>query len=148
MNEMNVSRRQIVSTRVFKASRELLWKAWTSPDHVAKWWGPNGFTNEFYEFEFKVGGVWRFDMIGPNGARYPNRNVFAELVEPEKIVLNHVSEPKFLLTVVFEKVPEGTKLTWTQLFETVEDYDKVKGVAIPGNEENLDRLGKVATSLA
>lgn len=146
MNETNAKDRQIISSRLFKAPRELLWKAWSSPIHLAKWWGPHGFTNEFYEFEFKVGGTWRFDMIGPNGARYPNRIVFAELVEPKKIVIDHVSEPKFRLTVAMENVPEGTKLVWTQLFETVEDYDKVKGFAVPANEENLDRLEKIVAS--
>ncbi len=90
MNETHVKDRQIISTRVFKAPRELLWEVIRDPAHLAQWWGPKGFTNNFHAFDFRVGGVWEFDMIGPNAARYPNKMVFAEISEPDKLVLDHV----------------------------------------------------------
>ena len=74
--------REIAATRIFDAPRELVWKAWTDPKHVAQWWGPNGFTNTIHEMNVSPGGVWRFMMHGPDGTDYPNRIVFIEVVEP------------------------------------------------------------------
>src|SRR4051794_12623895 len=89
------SDREIVATRVFDAPRELVFKAWTDPEHLAQWWGPTGFTNTFHEFDLRPGGVWRFVMHGPDGVDYKNENVFVEIVKPERIVFDHVSGPKF-----------------------------------------------------
>ncbi len=63
--------REIVSTRLVGAARELVFKAFTDPDHLAHWWGPNGFTNTFHEFDLRPGGTWRFVMHGPAGGRSP-----------------------------------------------------------------------------
>ena len=51
--------RQIVITRVFDAPRELVWKVWTQPEHVARWWGPRGFTTTVTEMDLRPGGKWR-----------------------------------------------------------------------------------------
>jgi len=56
----NTADREIANTRIFDAPRELIWKAWTDPKHVAEWWGPNGFTNTIHEMDVRPGGVWRF----------------------------------------------------------------------------------------
>ena len=64
-----------------------------------QWWGPNGFTNTFEQFEFTPGGRWVFVMHGPNGANYPNEAVFREIQPDTKIVIEHVSQPRFTLTV-------------------------------------------------
>jgi hypothetical protein len=66
-----------------------------------------------------------------------------EIAAPERIVLDHISAPRFRLTVLFEKLGNRTKLTFRQLFETSSVYDQVKKLAVPGNEENLDRLAAV-----
>lgn len=57
--------REVVLTRLIDASRELVWKALTEPNHVNQWWGPDGFKNIDVEMDFRVGGVWRFKMLGP-----------------------------------------------------------------------------------
>jgi len=64
---VSTSDREIVTTRVFDAPRELVWKAWTDQKHVEIWWGPKGFTNTFKKFEVKRGGKWVFIMHGPDG---------------------------------------------------------------------------------
>jgi uncharacterized protein YndB with AHSA1/START domain len=136
----NTADREIVTTRVMDAPRELVFKAWTDPDHLAHWWGPKGFTNTFHEFDLKPGGVWRFVMHGPDGGGYQNESVFVEVVKPERIVFHHVSAPKFQVTVILAEQAGKTKLTWRMLFESVAECDKVKRFAVAANEQNLDRL--------
>jgi hypothetical protein len=80
-------------------------------------------------------------MHGPNGASYPNENVFVEIVPDRKVVIRHVSEPKFTLTVDLEPSGHGgTRLTWAQAFEDAEVARRVEPIVVPANEQNLDRL--------
>jgi uncharacterized protein YndB with AHSA1/START domain len=134
--------REIVTTRVFDAPWELVWKAWTDPNHVKEWWGPNGFTNTIHEMDVRPGGVWRFVMHGPDGTDYQNKIVFLEIVKPERIVYDHVSGPKFHVTVTFEEQGGRTKLTLRMLFATAAERDNVveKFGAIEGAKQTLGRL--------
>ncbi len=142
------SDREIVSTRVFDAPRERVFQAWTDPEHLARWWGPKGFTNTFHEFDPRPGGVWGFVMHGPDGVDYKNRSVFVEIVKPERIVFDHLSGPRFRVTATFAEEAGRTRLTWLMLFETVAEYEKVKGYAVEGNRQNLDRLEAELTRMA
>ena len=54
----------------------------TEPEHQNRWWGPDGFRNEKVTMDFRVGGAWTFDMVGPDGTRYPNCSVFKEITPP------------------------------------------------------------------
>ena len=132
--------REIVTTRVFDWPREHVFEAWTDPDHLARWWGPKGFSSTFQEFDMRPGGVWRFIMHGPNGADYQNKSVFVEIVKPERIVFEHVSRPAFQVTATFTELAGKTRLTFRMLFETAAECDKVKGFAVDANEQNFDRL--------
>lgn len=137
---IEVGEREIIGTRVFDAPRGLLWRAFTDPDHIQRWWGPRGFTNTFHEFDFRPGGHWRFIMHAPDGTDYPNENVFVEIAFLERIVFDHRSHPKFRLTVRFEDLGGTTKLTWHQLFESAEACESARPFAVPGLEQNLDKL--------
>jgi len=137
---MEVSDREIVSRRVLNAPREMVFKAWTDPEILAKWWGPKGFKNTFQEFDLRPGGTWRFIMHGPNGVDYPNQSVFVEIVPNERIVLDHVVAPRFRLTATFEDQGGKTKLTFRGLFETAAICKNVKTYAVDANEQNFDRL--------
>jgi uncharacterized protein YndB with AHSA1/START domain len=137
----NNADQKIVSTRIFNASIEIAFSAWTNPELLKQWWGPKGFTNTFHQFDLRNGGRWKFVMHGPDGANYPNESVFVEIKTPGRIVLDHISKPHFRLTASFEEVDNNkTKLIFEQLFPTVEEYNKVKRFAIDGNDQNLDRL--------
>ena len=103
----SLASREIVVTRVFDAPRELVFKMWTDPKHIAQWWGPKGFTSTIHEMDVKPGGVWRFVMHGPDGVDYQNKVVYLEIVKPERIVYSHVSGPQFQMTVTF--ADEGKK---------------------------------------
>src|SRR5580704_7290369 len=85
----NTSDREIVVSRVFDAPRQLVWKAWTDPTQIVKWWGPNGFTTTIEEMDVRPGGSWKLIMHSPDGKDFPNRSVFLEVVEPERIVYSH-----------------------------------------------------------
>ncbi len=132
--------RVIVSTRVVGAARELVFKAFTDPDHLVHWWGPKGFTNTFQEFDLRPGGTWRFVMHAPDGVNYQNKSVFVEIMKPERIVFEHVSGPQFQMTIALAEEGGKTKITWRMLFESAADCDKVKKFAVEANEQNFDRL--------
>ncbi|HYE36775.1 SRPBCC family protein [Methylocaldum sp.] len=132
--------REITSTRVFDVPRERMFQAWRDPARLAAWWGPKDFTNTFHEFDLRPGGIWRFIMHGPDGVDYPNESVFVEVVEPERIVFQHVSSPRFQMTVTFTEQAGRTRLDWRMLFESAVECDKVRAVCVEANEQNFDRL--------
>jgi uncharacterized protein YndB with AHSA1/START domain len=137
---MAASDREIVTTRLLAWPRDLVFRAWTEPEHLARWWGPKGFTNTFQEFDLRPGGRWQFVMHGPNGADHPNQSVFVEIVKPERIVFDHVSAPAFQVTATFAEEAGKTRLTFRMLFATAAECEKVKGLVVRANEENFDRL--------
>jgi uncharacterized protein YndB with AHSA1/START domain len=138
------SDREIITTRIFDAPRELVFAAWTDPKHVAEWWGPQGFTNTIYEMDVRPGGVWRFVMHGPDGVDYQNEIVFVEIVKPQRLVYDHVSGPKFHMTVTFDEQDGKTKLTMRMLFDTAALRDQVakKFGAVEGAKQTLERLAE------
>jgi hypothetical protein len=79
-------------------------------------------------------------MHGPNGADYPNESVFETLVPGEKIVIRHLSGPRFTLTVTLAAEGAGTRLTWHQVLDSLSECEAVRRFAVGANEENLDRL--------
>ena len=150
----DISNREIVITRTLNAPRELVWKAWTTPEHVQHWWGPNGFTNTIHEMEVKPGGVWRFMMHGPDGTDYPNKIIFEEVVKPEKLVYRHSRDDEndpyyFRSTVTFEETGGKTLVTLRVLFTTAEERERaIKEVgAIEGGKQTLGRLDQYLTKM-
>jgi uncharacterized protein YndB with AHSA1/START domain len=146
--------RAIVGTRVFDAPRELVWKAWTDPKHLAQWWGPNGFTTTTSAFDMREGGVWRFVMHGPDGRDYQNRVTFDEIVKPERIVYRHdgaedVEPVQFTQTVTFEDLGGKTKITWRGVFPSAAERDRVikEYGADKGLVQTLARLAEYLPSL-
>ena len=81
--------REIVISRLIDAPQERVFDAWTDPEQVVQWWGPNGFTTTTYKMEVKPGGVWRFVMHGPDGRDHQNKITYLEVVRPERLVFEH-----------------------------------------------------------
>ncbi len=132
---------EIVSTRVFAAPREAVFQAFSDPAQLVHWWGPKGFTNTFHAFDFRVGGAWEFTMLGPDGADYPNRKDFVEIVENERIVFHHLQPMHvFTMTMTFADEAGGTRLTWIMQFTTPDESGQLKDFIATANEENFDRL--------
>ena len=131
----------VVSTeRVLSAGPRDVFAAFEQPDRLAGWWGPSGFRNTFEQFEFTPGGRWVFVMHGPNGVNYPNEAVFREIKPDTKIVIGHVSQPRFTLTVTLAARGDKTDLAWVQEFESPEVAARMRALCEPANEQNLDRL--------
>ena len=139
----DVSNREVINKRVFNAPRERVFKAWTDPAQLVQWWGPKGFTNTFHKHDPRPGGVWNLTMHGPDGANYENTWVYVEINEPELIVLEHTTPPKFRLTATFEDQAGKTLLTFRMTFQSADECGKLKPICEPCNEQNLDRLEAV-----
>lgn len=77
---------ELVITRIFDAPRRLVWRVWTDPEHVKRWWGPKGFTSPVCKIDFRVGGAYLYCMRSPEGKDYWSTGVYREIVEPERIV--------------------------------------------------------------
>ena len=117
-------------TRIFDAPRELVWKAWTDPEHFMRWWGPRDYTCPFCEIDFRVGGKYLNCMRSPEGRDYWGTGVFREIIPMERIVFtdsfadehgnvvpgtHYGMSPDFplkmLVIVTFEDLGDRTKMT-------------------------------------
>jgi uncharacterized protein YndB with AHSA1/START domain len=137
----DLSDREIVSTRTFDAPRERIFAAFSDPSRLARWWGPNGFTNTVHEFDMQPGGAWRFTMRGPDGAEYPSESVFVEIAKPARIVFRHVSAGHpYQMTISLEERGDATTVTWRMLHATASECARVKPFVVDANEQNFDRL--------
>jgi len=125
----NFAEREVVITRIFDAPRALVFKAWTDPKHLKRWWGPKMFTNPVCEVDARVGGAWRIVMRSPDGVDYPCGGVYREIVEPERLVFTNIATDNDgnpildgLTTVTFEEQGGKTKLTLTTRAVALVDY--------------------------
>jgi uncharacterized protein YndB with AHSA1/START domain len=150
--------RELVVTRVFDAPRELVFKAWTEPEQLMRWWGPKGFTTPFCKIDFRPGGVFHYCMRAPEGQNYWGVGIYREVVAPDLIVYTDAfadaegnpvppehygmssSHPQeTLVTVMFVEHEGKTKLTVRQsILESVVERDGTK----QGWLEMLDRLAE------
>jgi uncharacterized protein YndB with AHSA1/START domain len=109
---------EMILTRVFEAPRELVWKLWTDPEHIRKWWGPKGFTLPGCDMDFRPGGAYRFVMRGPDGQDNPFHGVYREIVRNERFVftavLDNLRGHELLTTVTFADEGGKTKVTVRQ----------------------------------
>jgi len=149
------ARQEVIITRLFDAPRELVFKLWTDPEYVERWWGPKGFTNPVCQLDARVGGSIRIVMQGPDGTKYPTRGIFKELVEPEKVVFVSIKEDDFgnaqlevLNTAVFMEENGKTKMYFTAVvtMSTPEACGSVEGMN-QGWNQSIDRLEETTAAL-
>jgi uncharacterized protein YndB with AHSA1/START domain len=143
--------REIFLSREFNAPRELVWEAMTNPKHVIHWWGPRGFTTTTEQMDFRVGGIWKHVMHGPDGVNYPNEKVFKEIVPLEKIVFSHGGRREngpsvdAIATWTFDKIAEcKTRVSLRMVFPSAAERERVvkEFGAIEGGKQTLERLGE------
>lgn len=138
-------------SRTFHAPRELVWRMFSDPAHLVRWWGPAGFTNPVCEHDFRVGGRWYHVMRGPDGREYPADSTFVEIVPPERIVYrNRVVEdavwdgnppPSFKRTLIFAEDNGRTTLTLFAEFETLDQREGARRRGfIEGTLSSYDKL--------
>ena len=141
--------RELLLTRLLNAPIELVWEVWTNPEHIAQWWGPNGFTNTITAMDVQPGGEWDLVMHGPDGTDYKNKSVFKEVILHKKIVYEHISGPKFLATIEFDTWGDKTFIQWHMLFESKEQFIQVVKTfkADEGLKQNVEKLDRYLLSL-
>lgn len=125
--------------RELPASPEQVFAAFQDPVRLARWWGPDGFTNQFAVFDFQPGGRWVFTMIGPDGKPYHNEAVFQAIEPARRIVVHHLSLPVFTLTISLQASTIGTLVHWEQAFADAAVAQAVRHIVEPANEQNLNR---------
>jgi uncharacterized protein YndB with AHSA1/START domain len=162
--------KELVITREFDAPRERVWKAWTDPEIVKRWWGPEGFFAPSIKIDLRVGGMYIFAMQGPPGSQLEeagyNAGVFKEIVPNEKLVLsiymsdkdgNMVDPTKYgmdpdftkesFYTILFEDIGSGrTRLSL--VFPKPESEAEYQAILKSGMEEGWkSQLNKLAAAL-
>ena len=145
LEDAAVADRAIIYRRMLEAPAALVWKVWTTPSHLAGWYGPAGFGSTIHKLDLRAGGQWLFTMHGPDGTDYPNKVTFLEVAEPRRLVYDHgdPNEPgHFKVTATFDEHDGRTELKYVMVFATAEEKRTVveKYGAEEGLKQNMDRL--------
>lgn len=138
-------------TRDFDAPRALVFKAWTDPQHLVRWWGPKDFTLPHYQQDFRVGGTYRLCMRSPEGEDHWVWGVYREIVEPERIVFTWNRDPhpempraESVVSVTLSEHGGGTRLTLHHaIFQSTRDRNEHVG----GWTQCLERLANYVETL-
>ena len=152
-NATDLDARSIVTTRLIDAPRDLVFAALSDPEHLAHWWGPDGFSITTHSFAFRADGLWHFTMHGPDGRDYDNRITYEEIAPPGRIVYAHGSadgdEFDFRSTITLETVGERTRLTMRAVFPSADarDYVAREFHAVEGAQQTIRRLAEYVATL-
>lgn len=133
--------RELTITRIFDAPRELVFAAWTKPEHLKRWFAPGNFTVPECEMDFRVGGKYRLCMRG-FGRDHWVHGEYREIVAPERIVFSGMLEHdgnEVVTTATFADLGAKTRLTVHQTFSI--ETDSTRG-ARQGWTETLERLAE------
>jgi uncharacterized protein YndB with AHSA1/START domain len=150
------SDREIVMIRAFDAPRDLVFEAWTNPEHVRHWWGLRSSTMVFCEADVRPGGSWRYVTREGDGVEVPFTGVYQEITAPERLVYTEMydvepfnSGDPAVNTVTFTEEGGGTLVTVTTVYPTKEVRDFVLGTGMEtGAAESYDRLAELLQSRA
>lgn len=149
---------ELVITRIFDAPRQLVWKAWTDPEHFMRWWGPKSFTAPFCQMDFRAGGKYLYSMRSPDGQDFWTTGVYKEIIPMERIVFtdsfadadgnvvpatDYGMSPDFPLetrvTVTLEEYDGKTKMTLRHVGMPLGDTSEQAGA---GWNESFDKLAE------
>jgi uncharacterized protein YndB with AHSA1/START domain len=157
MTMEQVGDRELVLTRTFDAPRELVWKAWTEPERIAQWFGPNGFSTVVRTMDVRPGGIWHYCMQSAEWGDAWGKAEYREVVPPERLVyVDRFSDeagndaedmPASVVTITFTEQDGKTLMTSHTLFDSAEDRAKVIETGMEqGIAETMDRLAAYVAS--
>jgi uncharacterized protein YndB with AHSA1/START domain len=145
-NLAGAAERTMVLQRVIRAPRGRVWAAWTDPETLPRWWGPDGFSCRTKRIDLQAGGEWVFDMIAPDGTVFPNHHLYREIRPEERIAYTLLwgeNGPKHAdAWAAFEEQDGATTVTLGMVFATAAEFQQAKGFGAV--ELGLQTLGKLA----
>lgn len=145
--------RELIGSRVFDAPRELVWKAYTEAEHIAKWWGPDGFTTVVPRLELRPGGVWHYGMKSDEWGDAWGKAIYREIVPPERLVYTDMFSdeegnsvegmPESEVTITFAEQDGRTLMTSRTVFASAEERAQVIEMGMEeGLAQTLDNLAE------
>jgi uncharacterized protein YndB with AHSA1/START domain len=146
----------LVLERIVDVPRELVWKAWTAPEHIKKWFAPAPFTTPDCEIDLRPGGIFRVVMRSPEGQEFPVDGCYLEVVENERLVWTDAlnpgyrpsKKPFFTAVITLEPHEKGTKYTATAIHKEETDRQKHEEMGFHGGWSIcLDQLIAVAKKM-
>jgi uncharacterized protein YndB with AHSA1/START domain len=142
----------IVATSIFNAPRELVFKIMTDPELIPQWWGPRILTTVVDKMEPWSGGSWRYVVSSKNGDDWAFHGVYHTIEAPLSTVLTYEYEglpgKVSLESTMYEDHEEGTKVTITSVFQSIEDRDEMMQSDMQeGGNETMDRLGELLAKM-
>ncbi len=142
-----VKARSHVSSHLIAAPCADVFAAISDPDRLARWWGPDGFTNTVHEFGFFAGGHWRITMHGPDGQDYPNHYRVLRVAQDRLIEVDHAwADHHFVLTIQLQAQQQHTMLLWCQTFDSAAQYQPLANFLTTANAQLLARLSTEVAS--
>ncbi len=141
----------ITLTRHILATPDVVWRCWTDPALLPQWFGPAGYTCHTKEIDLRQGGLWRFDMRGPDGKVWPNRHRYTLMDRPRRIAFlmdDDADDSPVPVVVTIEAVPGGTLLTQVMTFPTLAQRKQVEGFgAVELGNTTMAKLAHFAENL-
>ena len=159
MNKMHVETPAaepiIRMTRTFDAPRALVWRAWTQPEHVARWWGSRAMgTTRVVKLDVRAGGEWRFEQTAPDGTVFAFIGKYIEVAAPERLVNTFALEGMFedktvIETHRFEEADGKTHYSCVTRFDSIEDRDGMVASGMEaGAQESMNQLEELLAELS
>jgi len=143
---------QILITRVFDAPKHLVYKAWTTPELIKRWWGGDRGEVTVAEVDLRVGGKWRYVMIAHGTFEVAFHGEYREVIPNERVVSTEIFEPipdvEAVVTITFTESDGHTTLTMLVQHPNQESRDgHINSGMEDGMNEAMDHLQLVANSL-
>ncbi|HUY08365.1 MAG TPA: SRPBCC family protein [Candidatus Dormibacteraeota bacterium] len=142
---------EVVLTRTFDAPRELVFRVYTDPHLLPRWWGPSSLSTIVESMDVRPGGVWRFVQRDKDGAEFAFPGVYHEVSPPARLVTTFEFEGAsghvVLETTTFDEVAGKTQLTTRSVFQSVEDRDQMVASGMErGARESMERLAALVAA--
>ena len=145
------SDQEIRITRTFDGPRDLVWKMWTTAEHLRNWWGPEGWTLPVCEMDFRPGGSWFYCMEGPDAMQSCGKATYLEIEVPQRLIYEDIftdaegnmipGMPVAQIVLEFVRTGDKTTLISTSRYPTKEDRDTVIDMGVEtGIDQTMNRL--------
>ena len=151
---MSDTRPELQTTRLIDAPKELVYAAWTDPEHFVKWYVPPGFSVVLCEMDVREGGMFRIHWTDKSGQVFPNRGLYTELSPPDSIVFTDAFDDDRPDNVEVEvritlRTENGkTRMDTLSRFASAEQFEKLKAMGMEqGWSLFMDQLADYAKSM-